>query len=215
MNEIYIGNDHRIDIKVRDPFTNKPIIGLAIQGFISENPSGSSATSSWFGPPTTSFQSASFGTQSLSSVTSSGFVESFVQHSSQSILRISSGSNSGIVNLTAPLTESPACSGEYAGVIPGASISTIFSSSFSQSLTTEFSSSVVTGSFSGSFSGSVTLSLSVTMSVTGFTSSLTTSHDIPLSNTPDRCSGIFEIITSGTFFKTSTPMVLRGVRFIP
>lgn len=213
--EVYLGNDHFIDYRIQERTTGKFTTGLGLTASLSLNPTGSAATASWFGPPTTSFQSHSFSTSSVTQTSESRtFTESIITYTSQSIHRINSGSNSGMVQLTASLTEDPINSGQYIATIPGANIDTVLSSSFSESFTTEFSSSITTGSFSGSFSGSVTLSFAVTMSITGLTSSLTTSVDIPLAGSSDRGPGVFEIITSGSFLKASTPMTLRSVRFL-
>jgi hypothetical protein len=52
------------------------------------------------------------------------------------------------------------------------------------------------------------------MSVSGFTSSFTASQEVPRVETANRAFGIYEIISSGSFLRASTPMTLRSVRFL-
>jgi len=81
--EVYLGNDHLVDYRVQERTTGLFTSGLGLTASLSLNPTGSAATSSWFGPPTTSFQSASFATQAFADTTSSGYTESIVFFSSQ------------------------------------------------------------------------------------------------------------------------------------
>ena len=213
--EVYLDNDHFIDYRIQERTTGKFTSGLELSVVLSLNPTGSAATSSFLGPAITRLTSASVATSSVTQIVQGGFTESIVFHSSQSILFTSSGSNPGGVSLSAVLIEDPACSGQYVGTILGPTMSVVLSSSFSESLFTESSSSVTTASFSASISASVTLSLSVTMSVTGSTSSIITTAVLPIGEAANPIPGVFEIISSGSFLKASTPMTLKRVRFIP
>lgn len=223
MNELYIENDYLIDIRVKNSRTQKAIIGLDIDGFFSKNPTGSIAQSQFFVGPSSSF----FGvitssisetfSESFSGGLTGSFTTSLLQEVTQSLTSSFSTSVNGNVTLSVRLTETPECSGEYVGIIPGLDITTVFSSSFSSSffntfLITSFSfisESLIT-------TGSVTLSLHTTnvSSSHHVTQSNTASFEIPLVETAPRCPGVYEIISSGSAIKTSTPLGLRSVRFI-
>lgn len=212
--EIYLDNDHLVDYRLQERTTGLLTTGAQLSASLSYNPTGSAISGSFLGGPTASV--AVVTTQSvIAERISSSITESILFDISQSHDSNLSGSNSSSLNLQILLTETPNLSGQYIGTFPGADITTILSSSFSESFTTTFSGSAVTFSITPTVSASVTLSLAVTMSVSGFTSSFTQSTVIPLSDKANRDAGIFEIISSGSFLKTSTPMTLRTVRFIP
>lgn len=212
--EVYLDNDHLIDYYLGERTTGKFITGQQLTAYLSLNPTGSAIVSTWYGGPTSSLVSVTQFTSSVTSHVSESINVSILYEFSQSLTTVFSGSNIGTVMLSASLIETPAGSGEYIGTIPGPDITTALSSSFTQSFSSSFSETITTGSLSASFSASVTTSLSITMSVSGFTSSFTASQEVPRVETANRAFGIYEIISSGSFLRASTPMTLRSVRFL-
>ena len=223
MIEIFLENNHRIDIVVTNPITHTAIDGSTIIGVLSVNPTGSAAVGAFTVGPSSSFSENI--TSSISNIFSesivgglvSSFTTSILQEVTQSFTSSFSSSITGSVRLEVTLTEDPECSGQYNGVILGSDITTVFSSSLSESIFNTFiitSASFVSASFG--LSGSITNSFHTTSVSQSHhvTQSNTASFEIPLVETPDRCAGIFEIISSGSLFKVSTPMNLRSVRFL-
>ncbi len=227
--EVYLGNDHFIDYRVQERTTGKFTSGLNLVASLSRNPTGSAIRSFFLDTPATlpvATTSFTLGTVQIIGLISGQVgprvTQSILTLTTQSISTHFTSSLPGTVILTASLVESPACSGQYVGTFPGLNISTALSQSLSSSFSQSLSSSIATASFdmgglvtSGSGAGEVTTSIAFTASVTGLTSSLTQSILVQLVESDERCNGVFEIITSGTFFKATTPMTLRSVRFIP
>ena len=216
--EVYLDNDHLIDFRLEERTTGKFISDLQLSASLSLNPTGSAITSFFLGGGTSSFVAASQFVVGTTLVISGPTTQSIHTIATQSLFTNFSGSNAGGVSLATLLTEDPPCSGHYAGVIPGADISTALSQSLSSSFSESVSESTATASFDVGgliVSAGVTLSVAFTASVTGVTSSFTQSILLQLVETPSRCQGIHEIIQSGSFLKAVTPMNLRSVRFIP
>ena len=209
--EIYLYNDHLIDFRVQDRQRGTYTSGLTLDAYLSFNPTGSAITSSYLSGGATQSLVSVFTTSSVATVYSGTVTQSILTEVSRSVISNSTGSVIGSSFLGVALTEDPPCSGEYVGVIRGSDIAAALSATFDVSYNTELSSSAVTFSADTLLAGSTTQS--VTMSVSGFTSSFTSSQEVPLVQSDDRSFGIFEIISSGSFLRVCTPMTLRTVRY--
>lgn len=224
MRELYIENNHRIDIIVENSANHKKVSDLILVGIFSENPTGSAVQSKYTLGPSSSFNQvntssiASTFSESFSGGITGSFTESVLTEVTQSFTSSFSTSVDGDITLEVSLTEEPVCSGEYVGIILGTDINTIFSSSLSSSF---FNSFLIT---STSFS-SESLVISASVTTSRHTTQISSSHHVTQSNTAsfeiplverssDRQPGVYEIISSGSFLKVSTPMTLRSVRFI-
>ncbi|KKL06785.1 hypothetical protein LCGC14_2592570 [marine sediment metagenome] len=215
--EVYLDNDHLVDYRVEERTTGLFISDLQLTASLSRNPTGSAIQSFFLGGGTSSFVSASQFDVGTTQFVSGPATVSILTATSQSLTTNFTGSNVGNTVLTASLTEEPACSGHYVGIIPGLDISTALSQSLSSSFSASFSSSVASASFDMGgliVSAGLTRSVAFTASVSGFTGSHTQSILLPLAESADRRPGVFEIVESGSFLKASTPMTLRSVRWL-
>lgn len=212
---VYLGNDHQVDIRIEERTTGRFTSGLSLTASLSRNPTGSAITS-FFLDSAPTFNVVTTETSSLATTISGIVTQSIYTEITQSLVTNFTASNLGNVILTTSLVESPACSGQYVGVIPGADITTALSQSLSSSFSQTITGSFATGAVSISISGSATVSLTFTASIIGTTQSFTASILNELAESDDRCFGIFEIIqSSGSFLTATTPMTLRSARFLP
>lgn len=221
--EIYLDNDHLVDIRIEERTTGKATSGLLLTASLSRNPTGSAETSFFLDGGTSSLVAAtSFSVETIQFIgvipgqAAPPVTQSILLRTSQSLFTEFTGSISGSKILTASLVETPVCSGRYVGTIAGIDITTALSQSISASFSQSFTSSFTSTSFGSLIiSAGLTASVAFTASVTGLTSSFTASNLVQLVESDDRCFGVFEIIESGSFLKASTPMTLRSARFIP
>lgn len=215
---VYLGNDHQVDIRIEERTTGRFTSDLSLTASLSRNPTGSAIASFFLDAGTSSFVSASQYDLSTAQIISGPATQSILTVSSQSLFTNFTGSIQGNVMLSTSLVESPACSGQYVGVIPGLDITTALSQSLSSSFSQTESGSSASASLDVGgliISAGLTTSVAFTASITGITQSFTASILNQLAESDDRCFGVFEIIQSGSFLKISTPMTLRSARFLP
>lgn len=223
MREIYLENDHRAHYRVEERTKGKYLTDLAsMTASLSLNPSGSAApllvsiSVNDSGSFTSATSSVTYGYSS--SISASALTQSFTS----SFLTITSASftSSWTASTTestviAPMAETDFKSAEYLGTFLGSDLTMAFSASISQSYLLSTSSSLMTASVSTSYipSGTVTTSIDTftTLSFANTTSSFTQSTEIPLPNTGRK---VYEIITSGSHIKVSSPMIARSVRWM-
>ena len=216
MSEVYLDNDHLVDFRVEERSTGLSISDLQLTASLSRNPTGSAIQSFTLDAPTVG-QFVSATTFSLDPITfiSGPTTVSILTEVSQTLTTTFQNSSVGSVTLNVGLTETPVCSGQYIGTIPGLAISTALSQSLSSSFSASFSTSGSTNSLITSGGGGAFNTMAFTASVSEFTSSITESNLVQLVESDDRCFGVHETIVSGTFLKVATPMTLRSVRFLP
>lgn len=214
---VYLGNDHQVDIRIEERTTGRFTSGLSLTASLSRNPTGSAIASFFLDGGTASFVSASQHDLSTVQIISGPATQSIFTATSQSLFTNFTGSVQGNVTLQIPLTESPVCSGQYVGIIPGLDINTALSQSLSSSFSQTDSGSIASASLDVGgliISAGITTSVAFTASITGITQSFTASILNQLAESEDRCFGVFEIIQSGSFLKATTPMTLRSARFL-
>lgn len=210
---VYLGNDHQVDIRIEERTTGQFTSGLSLTASLSRNPTGSAIASFFLDSAPTS-GTVTTETSSLRQTIVAAVSQSIYTEITQSLITNFTASNPGLV-LTTSLVESPVCSGQYVGVIPGADISTALSQSLSSSFSQTITGSFATGAVSISISGSATTSLTFTASIIGITQSFTASILNQLAESEDRCFGVFEIVATGSNLTVATPMTLRSARFLP
>lgn len=221
MREIYLENDHRAHYRVEERTKGKYLFGLTgMTASLSHNPSGSAVP---LLVSTSLDHSSSFlTTQSLVTRYSSSFSASVTQSHTSSFLSIVSASLTSswtgattASSLTTPMPESAYASADYIGTILGSNITMALSASLSQSFTWTASGSFVTSSTSASYIPSASSTTSIDnltiISYIEVTGSTTNSTEIPL---PNKGRRIYEIVTSGSIIKVSSPMWLRSVRWM-
>ncbi len=223
MREIYLENDHRAHYRVEERTKGKFLTGLTgMTASLSLNPSGSAVplSTSTSVDITGSLITASLtaGTTGYSSSLSASVSQSFTSSFHTITIATSSAHSTGSTTsstLIAPMPETAYNSAEYLGVFQGSDITTALSASISISLSTVNSGSFVTTSVSTSYipSGTATTSIDTftTISAYYFTSSFTTSVETPI---PHSGRDVYELITSGSHLKVSTPLCARSVRFM-
>lgn len=232
MNDIILDNDYFISYFMGDRTLGIQFSGLSLEAIISRSPTGSAISSSFMAGPSSSLVAATTSSSSITTVTfqtnvgddgagtalTQSYTQSIVFESSQSINTHYSSSIPGL-SLQMALVEYPPCSAEYVGVFDGGDISTALSASYSTSYSSSFSSTVSTGSFSGSFASASSIQIVsesfITMSVSGFTESFSASTAVALDDQTPRSPGVYEIITSGSHLRMTTPLTLRSARFVP
>lgn len=232
MNDIILDNDYFISYFMGDRTNGIQFSGLSLEAIISRSPTGSAVSASFMAGPSSSLVAATTSSSSITTVAfqtnigdngagttlTQSYTQSIVFESSQSIVTYYSSTIPGI-SLQQALVEYPPCSAEYVGVFYGGDITTALSASYSTSFSSSVSSSISTGSFSGSFVSASSFQMIsqsfITMSVTGFTGSYSASTAVPLDDQTPRSPGLYEIITSGSHLRLTTPLTLRSARFVP